>query len=315
MRKLTKEEISNNIENLCGEKFDYSLDEYKNTGSKVILACKTCGNVFRRKYNTLIYNTDCPYCKGTARIQNTEWFIEKAKEIHGNKYDYSETEYINNDSKVKVICHQKDEFGEEHGVFYVTPHSHVGTMRSGCPKCSGKYKTTTEEFIKKARKIHGDKYDYSEVEYVRALSPVTIICPEHGRFFQKPNGHLSGQGCPYCKQSHIEREVRDLLEENGIEYKQEYSPEWVKPLHIDFYIPSKKIAIECQGLQHFKAVKYYGGEEGFKQRQERDVRKAKACAENDVKLIYFANYEYNFPYEIIRSKAKLLEIIKNEVYL
>lgn len=311
MRKLTKEEISENIKKLCGDKFDYSLNEYENTGSKVILTCKTCGNVFKRKYNILIYNSDCPYCKGTARIQNTEWLINKAKEIHGDKYDYSEAEYTGNDNKIKIICHQKDEFGEEHGAFYATPHAHIGTMKSGCPKCSGKHKTTTEEFIKKAKKIHGDKYDYSETEYVRALSPVAIICPKHGKFFQKPNGHLAGQGCPYCKQSHIEREIRMLLEENNIDFKQEYTPEWLKPLHLDFFIPSKNIAIECQGLQHFKPVKYYGGEEGLKIRQERDNRKFEACVKNGVKIIYFADYNYDFPYEIIKTKTKLLEILKN----
>lgn len=309
MRKLTLDEISENIENLCGDKFSFSLEGYENTGSKVILTCKKCGKTFKRKYNTLIYNQDCPYCKGTARIQNTEWFINKAKQIHGEKYDYSNSEYHGTDEKLEVICHEKDDFGDEHGSFYVTPHAHIGTMKSGCPKCSGKYRTTTEEFIKKARLIHGDKYDYSKTVYVRALSPVTITCPVHGDFQQKPNGHLSGQGCPLCKQSHIEHTVRELLTENNIEFVQEYTPEWIKPLHIDFYLPKKNVAIECQGLQHFIPVKYYGGEEGLKIRKERDERKSVECVKNGVRLLYYADYEYDFPYQVIVSKEKLLEEI------
>ena len=310
MRKLTNEEIANNIEKLCGDKFDFSLEEYKNTGSKILLTCKKCGNYFKRKYNTLIYNQTCPYCNDTARIQDTQWFIEKANKIHNNKYDYSKSEYKKTDDKLIVIYHEKDEFGDEHGEFLVTPHSHIGSMKSGCPKCSGKYRTTTEEFIKKARSIHGDKYNYDKTKYIRALSPVIITCPEHGDFKQKPNGHLSGQGCPFCKQSHIEREIREFLTENKIAFKQEYTPEWVKPLHIDFFIPDKKIAIECQGLQHFIPAKYYGGERGLAIRKERDERKKLACLNNGVKLLYYADYEYNFPYDVITSKQKLLNEIK-----
>ena len=258
----------------------------------------------------LIYNQTCPHCNGTARIQDTEWFINKAEKIHKHKYDYSKSEYHGTDKKVIVICHEKDDFGEEHGEFLVTPHAHIGTMRSGCPKCSGKYRTSTEEFIKKARKIHGNKYDYTKTFYIRALSPVIITCPEHGDFSQKPNGHLSGQGCPYCKQSHIEREVREMLIKNNIEFKQEYTPEWLKPLHIDFFIPSKNIAIECQGLQHFVPVIYYGGEDGLSIRKERDNRKRELCEKNNVTLLYYANYEYNFPYDVINSENELLKIIK-----
>lgn len=311
MRKLTKEEISESIKKLCGDKFDFSLDEYKNTGSKIILTCKKCGKTFRRKYNALMYNQDCPYCKGTAKIQDTEWFINKAKEIHGSKYDYSKSEYVSTDKKVIVICHEKDKFGEEHGEFLVTPHSHIGIMKTGCPKCSNKYSTTTEEFIKKARTVHGNKYDYSKTKYVRALSQVIITCPIHGDFLQKPNGHLNGQGCPYCKQSHIERDIRDFLIENNIEFKQEYAPEWLKPLHIDFFIPSENVAIECQGLQHFIPAKYYGGEKGLETRKERDKRKSLLCKSNNIKLVYYADYEYDFPYKVITSKEELLKEIKN----
>ena len=311
MKKLTKEEVKDRIIEKCGNNYEFSLEEYNDTGSKVILKCKKCGNTFKRKYNTLIYNHSCPYCNGTAKVQNTAWFIEKAKEVHGDKYDYSEAEYCGTDKKVTVICHEKDEFGEEHGAFMVTPHAHIGSMKSGCPKCSGKYKTSTDEFIKKARRVHGDKYNYEKTVYLRALSPVIITCPEHGDFKQKPNGHLSGQGCPYCKQSHMEREIRDLLDENHFIFKQEYSPDWLRPLHLDFFIPEKNIAIECQGMQHFKPVKYYGGEEGLKIRQERDIRKMDACTKNGIKLLYYANFDYNFPYDVIKDKQVILNILNN----
>ena len=114
----------------------------------------------------------------------TEEFIIKAKEVHGDKYDYSKVNYINVDTKVCIIC-------PTHGEFLQMPSSHLNGR--GCPRCSGNKKLTTEEFIIKAREINGDKYDYTKVEYVNNSTKVCIICPTHGEFWQTPNGHLSGR--------------------------------------------------------------------------------------------------------------------------
>ena len=110
---------------------------------------------------------------------NTKEFIEKAKRIHGDKYDYSKVKYVNNRTKVCIIC-------PEHGEFWQRPTSHLkGCI---CYRCSQKAKakkqkkSSTNEFIEKAKKIHGDKYDYSKVEYINAKTKVCIICPEHGEF-------------------------------------------------------------------------------------------------------------------------------------
>lgn len=119
----------------------------------------------------------------------------------------------------------------------------------------GKLRMTTEEFLKKAKEIHGNKYDYSKVEYTGNKFKVCIICPEHGEFWQKPNDHLSGRGCPKCKSSHLERETRILLEKNQIKYEEQKTFEWLKlkkQQYLDFYLPQYSIAIECQGEQHFQ---------------------------------------------------------------
>lgn len=117
-----------------------------------------------------------------------EKFIEKAKKVHGNKYDYSMVEYVNNTTKVCIIC-------PKHGEFWQRPHSHL--RGSGCNMCSNKIPSTVE-FIEKAKKVHGDKYDYSKVEYVNAKTKICIICHKHGEFWQLPNSHLNGQGCKAC---------------------------------------------------------------------------------------------------------------------
>ena len=116
-------------------------------------------------------------------------FIEKAKKIHGNKYDYSLVKYINSKTKVKIIC-------LKHGVFEQEVTSHLSGH--GCSLCSGSKKSNTLTFIKKAISIHGNEYDYSNVKYINAKTKIDIICSIHGIFKKTPNKHLNGQGCPKC---------------------------------------------------------------------------------------------------------------------
>lgn len=133
-----------------------------------------------------------------------EDFIKKAREIHGDKYDYSKVEYKGSEEKVCIICHEKDEDENEHGEFWQTPLSHLyhkhkdGSIGCGCPKCSENKHKTTEEFIKESKKVHGDKYRYDKVIYKNSHTKVCITCPEHGDFWQEPNSHLVGNGCPIC---------------------------------------------------------------------------------------------------------------------
>ena len=125
-----------------------------------------------------------------GKKMTTEEFIRKAREIHGDKYDYSNVEYTASDAKVRIIC-------PEHGEFLQRAYVHL--LGHGCPACSGCKRPSTEEFIQKAREIHGDKYDYSKVEYQGKDIKVCIICPIHGEFWQRPHNHITGrQGCPDC---------------------------------------------------------------------------------------------------------------------
>ena len=129
-------------------------------------------------------------------VKKIDIFIEKAQKVHSDKYDYSKTDLDNRDEKGRVIvtC-------PIHGDFWQNPHSHL--RGSGCLKCWQERKgkdlfSNTKEFIEKARKVHGDKYDYSKVEYKRSDENVCIICPIHGEFLQTPNKHLGGEGCKEC---------------------------------------------------------------------------------------------------------------------
>ena len=116
-------------------------------------------------------------------------FITRAIAVHGNKYDYSKVEYINSATKVCIIC-------PEHGEFWQTPNCHLSG--NGCPKCAGNLKHSKDDFIKRSIAVNGNKYDYSKVEYINSKTKVCIICPEHGEFWQTPDSHYTGQGCPKC---------------------------------------------------------------------------------------------------------------------
>ena len=126
---------------------------------------------------------------------NTKEFIEKAKLIHGDKYDYSQVIYEKSQIKVTIIC-------PEHGEFKQTTNKHL--MGQGCPECgkilqAKKHSLNAKNaFQEKANKIHKYKYDYSKTNYLNSKTKVCIICPIHGEFWQTPNNHLQGQGCPKC---------------------------------------------------------------------------------------------------------------------
>jgi len=218
------------------------------------------------------------------RKLTTEEFIEKAKKIHGNKYDYSLAEYKNYKTKIKIICFV-------HGIFEQRAGDHL--HNKGCQKCyderRGKTKLlTTEEFIEKAKKIHGNKYDYSKSIFINTRTKIEIICPIHGVFKQKANGHLNGKGCSKCNSSKGEIEVRKFLTSNNIifeEQKRFKDCKNKKALPFDFYIPNINTCIEFQGRQHYEPVSAFGGEIGLAKRRENDLIKKEYCQRNNISLI------------------------------
>ena len=200
-RSTTKEFIEK-ARKIHGDKYDYSKVNYTKNNVKVCIICPEHGEFWQRPDKHLAGH-GCPNCCKTGIKSNTDDFIKKSREIHGDKYDYSKVEYINNRTKVCIIC-------PEHGEFWQTPNSHLNG--NGCFECSyierGKDKRlTTEEFIEKAKKIHGDKYDYSKTVYSTWFEKVCMICPKHGEVWQTPASHLHGFGCPKCHQSLMERYI------------------------------------------------------------------------------------------------------------
>lgn len=263
------------------------LSEYNGDKKYITVRCKIHDYIFNTKPNWLKHGQGCQKCyndrRGNSLRKTTQSFIEDAKKIHGGKYDYSKVEYKGNKIKVCIIC-------PEHGEFWQAPNKHLSS-KEGCPKCSNifnglKKRLCVNEFVSRAKKVHGDKYDYSKVEYINCATKVCIICPQHGEFWQTPNCHLNGHGCPTCNESHLEKAMKNILLENNIEFEQQKKFEWLGRQTLDFYLPKYNIAIECQGEQHFKVVEHFGGEKEFQKLLRRDKIKKQKCDTNNLKLFY-----------------------------
>lgn len=256
-KKLTTEEFIEKARSVHKDKYDYSKVDYVRADKKVVIICPMHGEFEQKPANHLTGN-GCGKCAveevHKSQRKTTEEFIREARDRHGDRYDYHKVKYLGANTYTVIIC-------SEHGEFKQTPHQHLGghgcpkcanmkrgrtlsheehvaaitkvnpdveileritgvttpvlcrgricghewrtTPHSlkrghGCPKYAGVERKTLEEFILEAKAIHGDKYDYSLVEYVDSFKKVSILCPEHGKFKQTPHHHLNGHGCPKC---------------------------------------------------------------------------------------------------------------------
>jgi len=286
-----------------GDRYDYSKIKYINAKTNIKIICPTHG-LFEQIPNNHLRQGGCPKCsneqKSNNYSSNLDEFIKKSRKIHGDKYDYSKTIYKNSYTRVKISC-------PTHGVFEQIPGNHT-TNKRGCQNCSKKEKinklsSNVNEFIKKANTIHDNKYDYSNVKYKNAHTKVKIRCLIHGEFKQVPNSHLSGNGCPICKNSKGEEKIRKLLEENNISFEFQKSFDGCKNinfLYFDFYLPDCNTCIEYDGLQHFKPIKHFGGKAGFIKNKKRDKIKNEYCHNNNIRLI---RIKYN------EKASKILSIL------
>lgn len=280
MKKLDVTEFIKRAKEVHGDKYDYSKSKYIDYDTKLEIICKEHGSFWQTPGNHL-KGKGCPFCKGNAKMTK-EAFIKKAKERWGNRFDYSLVEYKNNSTKVCII----DSDGKK---YYQTPANHLYGF-----DCSINAKVTTEDFIKRAQEVHGDKYCYNETEFVSSKDKLTIICPLHGKFSMLPHNHLSGQGCPKCKQkSVLETNVSKILNENKIVNEPQKRFNWLGKKSIDFYLTNLNIGVECQGKEHLYET---GQWENFETVLNRDIEKYNLCEENGIKLIYvIPNKEKKIP--------------------
>ena len=298
-KNKNKEYFIRKSREIHGDKYNYSKVDYINWNTKVCIICPKHGEFWQSPLKHINEKHNCPKCSKRVKL-TTEEFVERAKIAHGNKYDYSKVEYINSHTKVCIIC-------PKHGEFWQSPSLHL--LGKGCSKCNGGVKISKNDFIERAKIAHGNKYDYSKVKYINARTKVCVICPKHGEFFVRPDHHMSGVGCSRCMKSKCETEVEKILIKNNIKYETQKEFDWLankRNLKLDFYLPEYNVAIECQGIQHFTAVKHFGGDKVFKQTIDRDKIKKVLCEKHNIKIIYFSLFRND---NTINNFTKLLNEI------
>jgi len=229
-KKSTTFSFIKNAMNIHNNKYDYSLVEYLNAKTKVKIICEKHGKFIQNPQKHLT-GQGCPKCSG--KNKTTISFIMEAKTKHNNKYDYSLANYINNKTKIQIIC-------SKHGIFEQTPGNHL--YGQCCPKCSLLYKKTykknNEKFIYDAKIKHGNKYDYSMVDYLTNSDKIKINCVIHGTFEQTPIKHISGHGCPKC--SGKNKTTNEIISEFNLIHKNKYDYSLV-----DYKKSKKKVKIVC----------------------------------------------------------------------
>jgi G:T-mismatch repair DNA endonuclease (very short patch repair protein) len=225
-KKKTLHEIKEGFKLVHNDLYDYTkFNEYFGTDTKITIICKEHGEFNQTPYKHL-KGQGCSKCgkiKTQEKHKDTkDIFINKAKIKHDNKYDYSKVDYKSSNIKVIIIC-------KDHGEFEQMPNNHL--QGNGCPNCRldmmGKWnKSNKDEFISKAIMEHGNRYDYSKVDYKGSKIEITIICTEHGEFSQQPSVHLSGCGCNTCgiitrsllKKKTQEEFINKAINKNGDKY-------------------------------------------------------------------------------------------------
>jgi hypothetical protein len=239
--------------------------------------------------------------------KTTEVFIQQARILHNDKYDYSKTVYILNNIPVIVIC-------PHHGEFATIPQNHLKIHKNknwkatGCPSCGKELvisrnkagTLTDQEFLDRAQEIHDYRYEYIST-FAGYHYPIIIKCNKHGEFKQTANNHLRGTGCPRCKNSKGSTKVAKILTSVNIDYIPEYSFDDCKgdkkELFFDFYLPSLNILIEYDGEQHYRPVRFNPkmtmaqAQTVFDKAKRYDFIKNQYCLVKNIRLIRVPYFE------------------------
>lgn len=272
-----------------GDRFSYAktLDSYCGMKEKCCFHCNIHDVDFNVEPLTHLIskNGGCKKCASEScskrKTKTLAEFINDCELRFGDKFDFSKTVYTSNMADVIITC-------KEHGDFITTPKKFL-LSEFGCEKCSrGARRVISKVWLERFKNVHGDLYDYSRSSFGRADDKIEIVCKEHGSFYQTPHNHANGEGCPICgvKLSKLEKLVSDALGSNGIEYEAQKRFDWLGRMSMDFYIPSVNIAIECQGIQHYEPIEFFGGVDKLGYIKGNDYVKSKAASNNNVELIY-----------------------------
>jgi len=275
---LNKSDYINELNKKWHYFYDYSLiKDDVSWRDHVDIICPEHGIFNIRMKSHLWGGIGCYECKIQKR-RDKYWnlLLSQYHKKHGHKFDYSISNYIDKRTPIEIGC-------PTHGIFKQLPRVHLISSCTQC--CTDKKRSNKDEFITYANMVHNHYYDYSLVEYINSNKRVKIICPKHGIFEQTPNGHLSGRGCRKCNMSKGESKIRKILDEKNIEYingKIFIDCKNISYLPFDFYLPTKNLCIEYDGIQHFEPIR---GEDLLLYTMKNDKIKNEFCVKNKIKLL------------------------------
>lgn len=293
-QRFTTDDFIKMSKDIHGDYYDYSNVDYVNTETKVPIVCPVHGVFLMTPKHHINREQGCPEC-GKIKIgdtfrSNTLDFIKKSREEHGDKYDYSLVDYKKTTLPVRIIC-------PIHGEFEQLPQYHLAG--SGCPECGKEsvlqsHTYDNDDFIRKSKEIHGEKYDYSLVKYTVSTDMVDIICPKHGVFSQQAGSHMRGAGCTSCQESKGEKYISNILDDLNIKFIRQHKfndcrgdkgKKYCRKLPFDFYLPDHNVMIEYDGKQHFEPVSRFGGVDGFNKTKRNDEIKNEFCRKKNIKMV------------------------------
>ena len=280
---------------------------YENQDQKLTFKC-SCDNIFATTFAKFKNRnkTTCNDCSNkkvaTVQMKEVEIFGVQVFETVGTEYVFLE-EYKGARKKIRVkhnLCNH---------IYSITPDSFLNKKRR-CPKCSGGIKKGHSLFVNDVNQKYKGEYQVIG-EYIGARKAVKIKHSSCGYEFEvQASNFIRGlSACHKCNGSFGERKIIEFLEVNHIKYKTEYTFEGLRgkrnrPFPFDFVIfddNKPKLAIEYDGIQHFKPVEYFGGVESLKKVQERDKRKNRFCEENNIKLIRIPYWQFDEIEEILKD--------------
>jgi G:T-mismatch repair DNA endonuclease (very short patch repair protein) len=297
----TKEVFEEKARKVHGNLYDYSQVVYKGSKEKVEIFCPEHGGTFWQKPNVHLNGNRCGVCRPQSKM-TTEMFIAKAQRKHGeSRYHYEKVDYVDSLTKVIITCPE-----DNHGDFLQDPSNHIAG--AGCPKCGlksrvAKQNLTTDEFIERAREVHGNTYDYGGTDYRKRRETVDVLCPAHGKFRISAESHLSGYGCKKCKDntSFGEKSLRNFIESLGYEPHYQRRNLLDNGKELDIYLPGKKLAIEYNGL-------YWHGEkrEGHRKGKDKNyhLNKTEAASRAGIRLIQIFEDEWLEKRDIVESRLR-----------
>lgn len=322
------ERVKNKFGNI--DNIDFSQFEYKGSTVKSTFICRKKDNIgnehgsFEMTPNNFLKGERCPKCAKVFHYTTDTFINIFLKNINYTEYDTSKVIYTNDKTPITLICHRKDEFGNEHGEFQITPYN----IRSGCgcPKCNIHLKLTQENFERRVNKIFNGKYDLNLSKIINIKTKIPVICHEidkdgieHGIFYATPHSLLSGHGCPKCgaKNNKIELRLYNFLCCKFKNVIHNYrNTKILGKKSIDCYLPDYKIGVECQGIQHFIPVEMFGGKHEYEILQKRDKEKYQDCFNNGIRLIYYKNTKKDIKcdYDLCSTFDEVFNKIQKIIY-